>query len=170
MVRFSTLMKSFFRQFKKWLLNYIVLNPVRIITKRATENSSTRVRSQNRINLHQQKINCYCNVNGQIMWLVSVNQHYHVVDFSPTPEGHGWMFVNGKLGSHWMSQKPALGSILEFIACSCKNSLCQEKYVHIWQMDLNVLTSAIGVHAQTLYKTRMMNTKLTYSAVIQMTS
>lgn len=43
----------------------------------------------------------------------------------PHPAGYGWREVNGLLEIKWMSQKPAPDSLLEFLACGCKKSGCQ---------------------------------------------
>ncbi|CAB4012350.1 Hypothetical predicted protein [Paramuricea clavata] len=43
----------------------------------------------------------------------------------PRPTGYGWVETDGILEVKWMSQKPAPDSLLEFLACGCKKSKCQ---------------------------------------------
>ena len=40
---------------------------------------------------------------------------------TPSPEGHGWTIDNNKVVIDWIDERPAPESLLDLLACSCKN-------------------------------------------------
>ena len=52
------------------------------------------------------------------------------------PIGKGWILEDDELKIEWMKQKPAPDSIIEFVSCKCRKSLCKSGLCQCFNMSL----------------------------------
>ena len=59
--------------------------------------------------------------------MTAIVKHALEADFEiPSPDGHGWSIVDGKLSIVWILLPPAPDDVLQLVSCNCKKSACKK--------------------------------------------
>ena len=67
---------------------------------------------------------CHCK---RVSFVTAMVKHALEADFEiPSPDGHGWSIVDGKLSIVWILLPPAPDDVLQLVSCNCKKSACKK--------------------------------------------